>query len=632
MKFIIIIQIIISVFIANTYARASYVYMSTTGTKNSGTSIFGDWSNSNCYNNLSSAFSAMSAGDTLVIDDGTYSGSDNKIWQHNLPPSGSSGNLTVIKAKNIPGQNGVSTNQRLKVVFDNTAQFIANNYPHGNENDFFQYVKFEGLRWNGGLNMYVNYNHLYFKQCAVQGEQDGNSSTIGTSGQNNLFEDVVAFGKGRYKFLFYDPSTDSQSRGDGNNVCRRCIARHDWAKKNDLYKDPIAAFSSYFNRGTALLNSIVIDSDLPSYWMDNPGEISGAFYQPNDSGPHKLTIKGSIVLNTAMAALYTRQGSSGHVIEDVVAINTAGGFGLSGATSANRVGLFGSNAANYAYRSDTQMNNVLARNEGLFAYNSIGTNVINTVLRDVNGFAVNGVTVATDYLNIYGAVTGNFSGSAPSTHLITSDPVYSETNLTGGIKYPVRVEGGSTLQSSGLSGGQIGPTIMYRLGVDGAFKGDPDWDTPQGNLWPWPLEEWVQAEMRSMDTQIWSDGTGQVSPYDVGHYDTMPSPYRGFCATGQTLTKYIWESMGNQIPADIYGGVVPGICGSSNGLSLSTAPTVGLCSAGTASAVSGTGPWSWTCAGSGGGSTANCGATLLEVPPVGNASAVVSCPVMAGFR
>lgn len=77
---------------------------------------------------------------------------------------------------------------------------------------------------------------------------------------------------------------------------------------------------------------------------------------------------------------------------------------------------------------------------------------------------------------------------------------------------------------------------------------------------------------------------------------------------------------------------VTGICGNSNGLSLSSAPVTGLCTAGTPSAVSGSGPWSWTCAGSGGGSTANCGATLLEVPPVGDAAALVACPVIAGFR
>ncbi len=58
--------------------------------------------------------------------------------------------------------------------------------------------------------------------------------------------------------------------------------------------------------------------------------------------------------------------------------------------------------------------------------------------------------------------------------------------------------------------------------------------------------------------------------------------------------------------------VVNGACGSSNGAGLTGAPTSNLCSAGTASAVTGAGPWNWTCAGFGGGTTASCSA-LLEV-------------------
>ena len=53
---------------------------------------------------------------------------------------------------------------------------------------------------------------------------------------------------------------------------------------------------------------------------------------------------------------------------------------------------------------------------------------------------------------------------------------------------------------------------------------------------------------------------------------------------------------------------VNGACGSSNGIAVSSAPTTALCSTGTASAVGGSGPWSWSCAGSNGGSTAQCSA------------------------
>jgi predicted outer membrane repeat protein len=50
---------------------------------------------------------------------------------------------------------------------------------------------------------------------------------------------------------------------------------------------------------------------------------------------------------------------------------------------------------------------------------------------------------------------------------------------------------------------------------------------------------------------------------------------------------------------------VNGVCGSDNGKTLSSPPT-NLCNTGTPSTVSGSGPWSWTCVGSNGGTTANC--------------------------
>ncbi|MEI6209883.1 MAG: VCBS repeat-containing protein [Desulfuromonadales bacterium] len=53
-----------------------------------------------------------------------------------------------------------------------------------------------------------------------------------------------------------------------------------------------------------------------------------------------------------------------------------------------------------------------------------------------------------------------------------------------------------------------------------------------------------------------------------------------------------------------------GVCGTANGTVITTAPTdaASLCSSGTASVPTGTGPWSWTCQGSNGGTTASCSA------------------------
>src|ERR1700731_2075081 len=55
---------------------------------------------------------------------------------------------------------------------------------------------------------------------------------------------------------------------------------------------------------------------------------------------------------------------------------------------------------------------------------------------------------------------------------------------------------------------------------------------------------------------------------------------------------------------------VNGACGTTNGMAVKTAPVANLCSAGTASTVSGTGPWTWSCGGSHGGTTASCSASV----------------------
>jgi hypothetical protein len=58
---------------------------------------------------------------------------------------------------------------------------------------------------------------------------------------------------------------------------------------------------------------------------------------------------------------------------------------------------------------------------------------------------------------------------------------------------------------------------------------------------------------------------------------------------------------------------VNGACGSSNGGSLTSAPTANLCSAGIASVLGGSGSWGWNCAGSNDGATASCSASLQTV-------------------
>ncbi|MGD0830498.1 MAG: Ig-like domain-containing protein, partial [Terracidiphilus sp.] len=59
---------------------------------------------------------------------------------------------------------------------------------------------------------------------------------------------------------------------------------------------------------------------------------------------------------------------------------------------------------------------------------------------------------------------------------------------------------------------------------------------------------------------------------------------------------------------------VNGACGTASGSSFSAAPTANLCSAGTASAITNPGSWTWSCNGSYGGTNASCSATVTGTP------------------
>ncbi len=108
---------------------------------------------------------------------------------------------------------------------------------------------------------------------------------------------------------------------------------------------------------------------------------------------------------------------------------------------------------------------------------------------------------------------------------------------------------------------------------------------------------------------------------------------RGMPATFATSTSKCapttWSFYATAVPSG-GGTVIIGACGSSNGANLTGAPITNLCSAGTASSVTGAGPWNWMCAGSGGGATASCSAQLQINGLCGSANggAVTTAPTM----
>ena len=69
---------------------------------------------------------------------------------------------------------------------------------------------------------------------------------------------------------------------------------------------------------------------------------------------------------------------------------------------------------------------------------------------------------------------------------------------------------------------------------------------------------------------------------------------------------------------------VNGVCGASNGAVFTIIPSTGLCSSGTASGVTGSDPWRWNCAGTGGGTTATCSTASDITAPLLSVSTLVN--------
>jgi hypothetical protein len=118
-------------------------------------------------------------------------------------------------------------------------------------------------------------------------------------------------------------------------------------------------------------------------------------------------------------------------------------------------------------------------------------------------------------------------------------------------------------------------------------------------------------------TQTLSTTTGSIAA------TATQCPYGGTQPTTTTVTQVqlctngALSNQGASVSATVNSGSptcnpapVKGACGSANGTTTNIAPTTNLCSAGNASTVAGTGPWSWSCAGTNGGATASCSAQV----------------------
>jgi 2',3'-cyclic-nucleotide 2'-phosphodiesterase (5'-nucleotidase family) len=165
------------------------------------------------------------------------------------------------------------------------------------------------------------------------------------------------------------------------------------------------------------------------------------------------------------------------------------------------------------------------------------------------------------------------------------------------------------------------PKFDYRRSATGAGSG----------LLQYQLGNGAFNDITTLAYSVSTSGGGSIASIDLSGIAALQNVPAGTTVTfrivnfgGTTAggTWYVFD-VANSTALDlevdgtvaVSNGAVNGACGPANGQTVAVAPSANLCSIGIASVVSGNGPWSWTCAGSNGGSTASCSANKSAANP-----------------
>ncbi|MGW8248538.1 MAG: Ig-like domain-containing protein [Acidiferrobacterales bacterium] len=484
-----------------TTGKRTVHYLSPTGNDslNDGKSLSSPWKT------FKHAFSNMGPGDELILDDGTYSEAQGTGYISYLgnnsaqAPSGDSpANSTYIHALN-PGK-----------VFIDGRLFV------GRSTRKDSYIKFEGITFIGGGSFYNTY-YVTVKNSGFDG-----SFSIGTNDHDygntyDLVEDVWIWAS-QARIIA------SNYRADFN-TWRRVVVRGDGCNLSSCLGsgNPNVGITVYESNNTSLQNIIVVDRIL------NGGtpysDFAVAQHTPNQYLFGRNEWLGTISVNAPDSGYYMEPDQNGTIdptikISNAVAYNSHGaGFNIARSGTNNQLEhLTSGNAGGDGIRVAPEL--------------TTGT-LSNSVVFNAGKWGINSKYTPT-YTDVWNSSSSDYNQTTCSTGCLSSNPLSDGTPTS--IKYITRIENGSLLESAGSGGGPIGANVIYRYGIDGSRYGDPGYDSLTSTpLWPWPNEGRIKAEMCASTT-------------------------RGFCTNGVrldgvnpvTLTTYIWEQLGNAIPAGIY--------------------------------------------------------------------------------
>lgn len=583
----------------------------------------------------------FTAGDTLIILDGTYNES---LFN---PPSGlDDTHYSTIKAEH---DGGVVIRGHLPPPAYpagscpvTTDDWYAWRHPLLIDSSYDappitgRYIQIEGIKFEGGCGGVGtgaadirNSDHIKIFRCAFYDPStaspngEAGSSTFSLRRTHHiLVEDSWAWGYGRYKFHTYQSD---------KIVYRRTVARHDWAST----RYPQAVYTAYLSSDVEWQNAIAIDSDQNSFHYHatgyDPG-VQGAFYSPRGES-WGVKMLGSIALNVGGAGYYSAFFGGKNDILNSVVWHTRGGISPSNPTTCGN-GIVegneecdgGAGCTSYCllsgservvvapyppspnppdltvdhstigdiYYNDTTYSNTSA---GIGAFGIWRNDKIsNSIITECRNAGVS--SFESSNYNVFYDNPINHTSHYCSWGCGTTPTGTDNRNEDPGLSYIVRTD-----RSDGR-----GATIMNRIGVSGRLWGEADYNAlTTESLWPWPNQDRIRADMRTfvgpvpavcgngrveygeecdggdhcgachcVDEPGWTcpspatcrngyiergeecddgnstagDGCENDCRVTPGRYPDLNLGKRGFCADNMSLTKYIWEYIGNPMPVE----------------------------------------------------------------------------------
>lgn len=453
-------------------------------------------------------------GDNLILMDGTYTEA------LNVTITGTTGNQITFQAQN----------RGMAIIEPSTANnSLSIRSSDGNK---IEYITVDGIIFRGNGN-YSTVIVGHIANLAAEADMGGHYilKNIGAFGSNNLtngavvaigqatdvlVEDAFAYGFGRKAFQTY---------GSLRLTVRRFVARYDFWD-GDLYNknDPRIGFGIY-NSHDGLYENIISLDNAP----DPTAALTIDGVARNSASKAAFALEGNV--STTVAIL----GAQDNIIKGILGINTYG----NGLGSGN--GIYSSGVSTGQNSGNTIVDAIFAGNAGS-GYNFLNQTINNSVsyMTSMNnsryGLYIGSSAVTGNIFSQFVVKSNTLEGVRNNAGEVNTISTYS--SLLNDSEAAIESDYSPTLDyiisPVMVVGHERGGSMRYRY-VDGTLTST--------SLWPWPNEDLIRQHM--------CNSTDLATVHRVATNGAGWEP--AWCASGKSLTRYVWEYLGNTTPAWVYG-------------------------------------------------------------------------------